>query len=168
MGCDIHGTLEVKENEEWKRICEIPDDRNYDWFGIIAGVRNYVNATPISHPKGIPLKVSKETRKLLESWDLDGHSHSYLTLAEIEAYDWEQIFHDGRISTVEKATGEEWSKASYTSPNFINRERFELKYLDRVAKDLISPTWKKFLNKMRRLSKKYGKENVRIVFFFDN
>lgn len=168
MGCDIHGTLEVKENKKWKFIDKLPDDQSYDWFGIIAGVRNYVNAKPISKPKGIPSKLSKESEKLIEGWDLASHSHSWLTLEEIETYDWEQTFHDGRISTVEKATGKELYKASYTNPNVVDFSRFELKHLDRTAKNLIPHSWKKLLNKMKKLGKKYGKENVRITFFFDN
>lgn len=71
--------------------------RNYDLFGILANVRNgrgfagIVTGkpfTPISMPKGLPGDVSDEVRSESDYWEGDGHSHSWLTLAELEAYDW--------------------------------------------------------------------------------
>ncbi len=40
MGCDIYGHLEVcwGKSKSWWDVCNIPDDRTYDLFGILAGV----------------------------------------------------------------------------------------------------------------------------------
>lgn len=169
MGCDIHGYLEVKESGKWRCEKEVPDGRSYDWFGILAGVRNYVNAIPISEPRGIPNSLSKKVMEEIDDWQFDGHSHSWLTSKDFENYDWKQTFIDGRISTIEKATGKELSKAVYTNPKFLDKERFELKSgLKRVAEELIPHFWVKFIAEMKELSKTYGDENVRIIFWFDN
>lgn len=168
MGCDIHGNLEVKEEGKWKFIEEIPNVRSYDMFGILAGVRNYVNAMPISEPRGCPEDISDGTNKKLEHWDFDGHSHSWLTYRDFLVYDWSQVFKDGRISTIDKATGKEMSKASYTYLQDHPNPKYVLDYLDRLAEDLIPESWEKFLRKMGKLAFKYGSRNVRIVFWFDN
>ena len=181
MGCDIHGHLEINwgRSKRWWHVCNIPDDRNYDLFGIFAGVRNYVNAIPISERKGIPDNSSYVVNYDLEKWTDDGHSYSWLTWKEIKEYDWDQKFIDGRISTIDLSTGKETSKASYTHLQDISEEEvreigFELKYLERTARDLIPFIWRGFFGFMRHLAegddeaKGYGEENVRIVFWFDN
>src|SRR5688500_15176320 len=81
------------------------NDRNYDVFAMLADVRNGrgfagvetgSRFNVIAAPKGIPpfekleLRPSGEVQEEIERWDGDGHSHSYLTLAELEAYDWTQ------------------------------------------------------------------------------
>ena len=74
--------------------------RNYNLFAILADVRNGVGfagcdtgnrLVPISKPKGLPSNVSSETRSCSNRYGGDGHSHSYLTVAELMAYDWTQI-----------------------------------------------------------------------------
>lgn len=72
-------------------------DRNYDLFAILADVRNGRGFAGIktgdgfnyiSEPKGLPAGMSQEAQKAL-SWE-SYHSHSWLTLAEILAFDWSQ------------------------------------------------------------------------------
>jgi hypothetical protein len=72
--------------------------RNYDLFAILANVRNGSGFAgcdtgdgfkPIAMPRGIPRDVSVEARIELEKYGVDGHSHSYFTLAELLDYDWE-------------------------------------------------------------------------------
>jgi len=45
---------------------------------------------PISLPKELPDDVSPEVAVQSESWGGDGHSHTWLTVAELDAYNWEQ------------------------------------------------------------------------------
>jgi len=168
MGCDIHGYLEVKIKERWNSIKEIPKDRAYDMFGILADVRNYVNAKPISGPKGVPEDASDFVAQEIVDWDIDGHSHSWLTWEEISKYDWEQKSLDERVSTIEKATGKELSKASYTYLQDKPDPRFELKHLERIMKELVPQSWKDFFDDMKDFAERFGAENVRIVFWFDN
>jgi hypothetical protein len=117
MGCDIHLYVERRENGKWV-TCDAwekdPGDggrasvpykksfyhgRNYDLFAIFADVRNGrgfagvktgEGFTPISPPRGIPADCCAEYRDVAEGWGVDGHSHSWLTVADIMSYDWTQ------------------------------------------------------------------------------
>lgn len=57
--------------------------RNYDLFALLAGVRNYDDIDPISEPRGIPDNASEEVKEIVQSWDGDGHSHSWLLVSEV-------------------------------------------------------------------------------------
>ena len=140
MGCDIHGTLEILRYKTlgWEFTALVPGTRTYDWFGVLAGVRNYVNAIPISELRGIPDKLSEKTSEDIAYWDGDGHSHSWLTHKDFTDYDWTQQFVDGR-------GGETLT-----------------------ARDLIRDEWRTFLEYMKGLADIYGAEKVRIIFWFDN
>lgn len=82
MGCDIHMHVECKHDGVWKRHdVEIYDGRNYELFGILAGVRG--NSTPISYPKGLPIDVTDEVLQDYDSWEWATHSASWLTFDEI-------------------------------------------------------------------------------------
>ena len=67
--------------------------RNYTLFSLLADVRNEPKGTPdyvepIAMPKGQPPQASSEWYELAGKWDGDGHSHSWFTLAELQAFDW--------------------------------------------------------------------------------
>ncbi|MCK4827413.1 hypothetical protein KA005_67400 [bacterium] len=169
MGCDIHGFLEVRNRDGiWKVKDKIPGDRNYDWFGVLAGVRNYVNTIPIAESRGVPIDASIKARKRIDSWDMDGHSHSWLTLKDFSEHDWESVSIDGRMSTIDRKTGKEVGKASYNARWGSEPDLYKYEHLPRVARDLMSDSWRKFLDKMEIIATKRGLENVRIVFWFDN
>lgn len=115
MGCDIHTTWEIRRNGKWKNLDtweaeehdgeavywnqngpEIIEGRNYSLFGMLANVRNGYgfagvdtgdSLVPIAMPKGSPSDAAPETARFMDSYESDGHSHSYLTLQELLAYD---------------------------------------------------------------------------------
>lgn len=121
MGCDIHIMAEVKRNGKWeKNVKEIfgnpwhdkdnlqwgpelvdtpPDGRNYDWFSVLANVRNGYGFAGvrtgsgfdvISEPKGVPKDASPEWLEVVERWSVDMHSKSWLTVDELESFNWDQ------------------------------------------------------------------------------
>lgn len=114
MGCDIHIYAEVKRDGKWQRAgIEVPDDRNYWTFSLMADVRNGHGfagsptgkaVTPISEPRGLP-----EDRATFDEEDEDGiwlgdHSHSWLTLRELQSVDLDApITQCGIISREQKA-----------------------------------------------------------------
>ena len=84
------------------------DDRSYDTFAILADVRNGYGFAgcktgdgyrPIAAPRGVPHDVSPSILKAIEEYGEDGHSHSFLTVAEILAYDWKQTTKRGGVIT---------------------------------------------------------------------
>jgi len=113
MGCDIHFFVEVKQADgtwKWVKDKDKPfyDGRNYDLFAILADVRNghgFAGSktgdgfNPISDPRGLPTDASSEVREKAEDWGDDGHSHSYLSVAELRSFDWGQTTgHQGHVN----------------------------------------------------------------------
>ncbi len=110
MGCDIHLFAEKRIGGKWVTAeTWIPDEdadgrmgvpyakriyteRNYDFFALLAGVRNYSVITPMVEPRGLPSDVCTEVRAESDAYGVDGHTHSWLTLAELLAFDWTQTF----------------------------------------------------------------------------
>jgi hypothetical protein len=92
MGCDIHVYLEYKEDDYYYFSKEAIFDgkispriwRDYNTFGILAGVRNYNNFIPIAPPRGLPKDVTGAVAGLRRDYGSDGHSTSYLTIKEIK------------------------------------------------------------------------------------
>lgn len=73
--------------------------RNYNLFSILADVRNGYGFggcdtgdgfVPICEPKGLPFDVTPTVRAQSDSWGGDGHSHSWFTVEQLDAYDWTQ------------------------------------------------------------------------------
>lgn len=108
MGCDIHMFIEAKKfvNGEKKWIncdrfkiniyrgeegepdwhhCPIYDGRDYSLFTVLAGVRGDLDRA-IKEPKGLPSDVTEIVQQHSDYWDIDGHTHSWLTLKELLAY----------------------------------------------------------------------------------
>ena len=93
MGCDIHLYLEKKMQfrdgnpPRWVYIEEIDVGRDYELFGFLAGVRS--DYQHFERKETIPEDISPELRRELEDWGSDGHSHSWLTLEELQTVDWQ-------------------------------------------------------------------------------
>lgn len=148
MGCDIHATAEVRTGDGWRASDWLVfDGRNYGIFGFLADVRNYSHSPVIAEPRGMPDDVTPEVRGGGE-WT-DAHSHSWLTLAELLAYDYEQVFWDRRITRdgngaalAEEGEGEHLPLREFLGAWFFSE-------LDRLA--ALGPP-----------------EDVRIVFWFNS
>ena len=85
MGCDIHAMIEKKNKLNWWINAGKPEiDRNYQIFSVLTNVRNYDEIPFISNPRGIPEDCCDEFKAWSKQWDSDGHSHSYVTLREMQ------------------------------------------------------------------------------------
>jgi hypothetical protein len=108
MGADIHTYVEQRIDGVWRHVDVAEPDfpgmegdgvlgwRHYGMFGFLANVRNYSHSPVIAEPRGLPDDVT-EGIKETGDWQ-DAHSHSWLTLAELLAYDYDQVFWDRRIT----------------------------------------------------------------------
>lgn len=118
MGCDIHMIVQVRDGESWRTVEvpnldykkdskysfqreEVRyrgySDRNYDAFAILANVRNGTGVAgcdtgdgfePIAEPRGFPKDFALDSEDDHCGVWMGDHSHSWLTLAELEACDW--------------------------------------------------------------------------------
>ena len=140
MGCDIHFHSEVKINGTWHHHSSSRLKRNYYLFAKMANVRNNIPIRPISLPKGWPDDVTYLTKLESEQYGVDGHSHSWLNAREIvELHKF--------ISDHPEYFGEFWDH--HHLPYFMGNH-----FNDFVE---YPEDWEK-----------YGVEDVRYVFFFDN
>lgn len=100
MGCDIHCHVERKNaNGKWEKVPNLRPfaHRRYGVFGFLAGVRNYSGLTPIAKKRGIPKDVSLEVAEDYKSRSSDAHSASWLSVAELAAFDYEAQCEDRRV-----------------------------------------------------------------------
>lgn len=91
MGTDIHLRAQVRRQGEWHDEV-VPSKllgwRNYSVFAALAGVRNSDGVPPIAPPRGLPDDLRGAEPDPAEIADCC-HDTSWLTLAELQAYDWE-------------------------------------------------------------------------------
>lgn len=140
LGHEIDGYLEVKNDGKWRFMFHIPDDRAYDTFAILGGIRNYCNAIPITECRGIPENTSKWDDFCIYSmdWHICNFGESWIDYSDIETYEWEQETKDTRHS---------------------NKLKKAKDYLTDKMSNLL------FIN-MKQLANEYGNKNVRIIFWF--
>ncbi len=127
MGCDIHIIVERRNMDDrtWHATEESGgDDRNYDVFNVLAGVRadtaeemaEWPNddgkwnpkfcfsgreRKPIAEPRGVPADASLEAREFIA--EEGGHSTSHATAQEVLYYPW-----DTEIGQSGWVDGDQW------------------------------------------------------------
>jgi hypothetical protein len=201
MGADIHLFTEIKKsinsedkwvnvdnwrynpyyqegNDDGERMLSVESiysGRNYELFGILAGVRDR-NNDMIDDPRGLPEDVSEVTKKESDRWEDDGHSHSWLTLRELKEY---QGLHpvvkrSGFISAeaaelldAGEETPDTWCQATSIT-TWVKREWEE-------GHDTLKPIIDEMDKRVRDEFWVWGDEErpeldekIRIVFWFDN
>ena len=139
MGCDIHPHFEVKINGKWEHYNSPQIYRFYILFGKMAGVRDD-SVEPIHPPKGLPNDISVVTAWEAESWDTDGHTHSWFNAYQIaELMD----FHESLFEPDERY------KVSHNQWGYLFGNGWEC--------------WARYPEDRPK-----GIEDIRLVFWFDN
>lgn len=100
MGCDIHMVLERRDHEKTRWVAidtfhEFKAHQNHrDGDGVrycdsLATARNYRRFAALARvrgdgpdPRGVPGDISDSTEFLIRDYGVDGHSHSWLPLAD--------------------------------------------------------------------------------------
>lgn len=184
-----------------KKMTDSPwQGRNYDLFAILADVRNDRGFAgvdtgdgfvPIAMPRGIPEDASAYFKKQAKRWGEDGHSHSYITLEELKAFDWNQTTkHRGFVDPLEykvfKKKGKPSSWCGGTSAKTITNEEMD-EYLkntkikkgawplpytqvewEETYADSVGDFFTKTIPALEELLTLKYAQAIRIVFFFDN
>jgi hypothetical protein len=189
MGCDIHAVIERKSTHRW--LCSGDPDigRNYEMFAALAGVRNRDGITPVAEPRGFPSfkdwvdghsngerwmrfatwedQPCSSIVDKAETYGLDGHSHSWLTLAEIKAYDTDQVIYDSRLILSRDKSGRAKALCTATSGEHFGPVG-KTKIL-RWPGEEEPESWLRLIRYMEQ-AKWDGQtdDEIRLVFFFDN
>lgn len=207
MGCDIHVYTErkledgtwwccdhFKLNPYYKRNSTYPDerewvvepifdDRHYELFATLAGVRNYNDITPIDEARGLPDDVSQKVKEESDWWGYDGHSRSWLYASEIFAHKAKRPFYkeSGMVSPTDAfyldelgTLPKEWCE--WTSDESWVRREWLVPYS--VLDDLVTAIKRRMAEEFHiydfyteeEKEKKYNEhaKDFRIVFWFDN
>lgn len=100
MGCDIHSFAERKTENGYELIEGVHpfDWRCYGMYGFLANVRNYSEVKPISQPRGFPDDAAPGTREKRDEWHGDGHTHSWLSVDELSAFNYDDEMEDRRVT----------------------------------------------------------------------
>ena len=154
MGCDIHSHAERRTvTGTWKKIPRVKpfDWRSYRLYGFLAGVRNYSESPVIAAPRGFPADASAKVARDYRSWEGDAHSASWLSLAELLEYDYDQVMEDRRC--MRQVGPQSFNGGSTCEPG----EGEKLTVREFLGTD--------FFDELEKL-KKVGAE--RVVFWFDN
>jgi len=217
MGTDIHGRIQFRyaEDAKYKDVGEIERDRNYNVFAMLAGVRNGVGfagvkthepLVPISEPRGLPDDLETlpddDTAIAIYSYDfvdaeeeqvrgrywLGDHSHSWLTLTEINAWDgWGKrlactgILEAAEFKRIEAEGGEprEWSggcwgpsvvivpaeEARAGKPHTHVRHEWTVPFVQYAG---VFKAWLDYMTLKHGWLLKKDPDSVRIVFGFDS
>lgn len=171
MGCDINAVIETRRIVDWSdtfqpwRIADEPEiNRSYELFAFLADVRNDDGILPIAEPKGVPEDTSEVTSAWIEYNGSDGHSHSWLTLAELKAADLDQTYYDNRLITHRDAAGRITGTCRATTGHHEGPVGYSKLFAVFGRRD-----WDRLLADMETC-KHDGQtdEDVRLVFWFDN
>jgi hypothetical protein len=157
MGCDIHGYIEYKYDEErYWGFGEGFGNRDYVMFGILADVRRDGCVYP---PKGIPENMAFQTK-----WDYclfvtDGDSDSDGCTSRANAENWV-------ANGYSKWMDDEHTQISHPdwhTPSWLSVDEFETVVNKRKKHEWeMSPEWDAILSAMKSLPES------RFVFWFDN
>ena len=163
MGCDLHSHVEVRKDGRWQDVTGSVDwgwdsgpfeDRSYNVYGWLAGVRNYSAVGPVEEPRGFPDDASVTVRQDFEGWGWDGHTPSWFLVSELLAVDYDATVNNRRVNR--QLAPNYWSGDVTGKP-----EEGEIKPLREF---LGTP----FMDQLDTLATLGDPENVRVVFWFDN
>ena len=156
-------------------IVELYGERDYSMYALLADVRNYGDTEPLSQPRGIPADSCEQIKKQVEELGGDGHSHSYFTLTELlEAQ--ERLPSVKEAGMVDPVTAKKLDEEGTLPTTWC--QWTSLKGWVRREWESPSPLYQiiALLEQRARELFHYGygdvteeeKQNIRMVFFFDN
>lgn len=166
MGCDIHCYVEhrIKGNGEmwWSFGGRINPGRNYQMFGLLAGVR--VNIKPLVKPRGLPTDVGYSAQEDNQHYISDEPDENNVTLKQAE--DWVRRgisqFVNGSSGQPVWVTDPDWHTHSWLNPT-----EWEQALTTYDATNYPIQIEYVVLLKILKAFEEAGRE-ARIVFWFDN
>ena len=200
MGCDIHMITEIRKNGKWERVLEIPEtlkSRNYSVFAFLADVRNSWDINGFK-PKGLPEDISGLTFDKDEDEDeedyynidfreenSDYHSHSWLTLKELQDADKSDFLYTkikvdkefiDKFFEFGGKMPEQMEIIDYTRNTLVDMVYYAyqpnviIRWKSVKESELKNISIFEGIKELEEIAEKYDvdNENIRIVFAFDN
>ncbi len=202
MGWDIYGCIEYQPEVEldavsalpWRvaiELSEVYDERDYDAFGSLFGLKNHTGLKPLAADRGLPPNASNKAIRLC-----DGLEHySWISWEEMNAIDWQEqgtepdkrlrAFKRDEEGNLELISAAAWNAEIAEVINFSLEEAIEgtvtwpigaewdlgngliYRALLRTRRDTIcEENWKPVWDTMEELSDKYGDSHVRLLVGF--
>jgi len=196
MGCDIHTYVEIRDKHgRWQAVePDEPGRRTWAWdfesrsyfcWAMLADVRNYDDIRPIAEARGLPDDLSYEVKEAAKRAEDDAHSHSWFTLQELLAFDFDalvtlkgkvtleefkQYLKFGKPESVSGSGGHEISNAGMQRLALEGQSPDDRKaYCTKIAwPETYRSNCRPLLAFLERLQKEGPPERVRLVFWFDN
>ncbi|MEV4242581.1 hypothetical protein AB0J63_04135 [Streptosporangium canum] len=207
MGTDIYGFIETRHpraDEDWHEgdtwTLSIPlyplyDDRDYESFGCLFGVRNWLGWPPIAAGRGLPADVSEPVRTgYANSARIDAAIHGCTWVSWAELRDLDMTGRPAARGVLQIQSGQDSSIRRYriddqwpdelvklyrmppvgTSPVEAPAGRWEasgatLEYGPLTRLDVLGPGtgWEHIFGVMQALARRFGPDGVRLVVWFD-
>ncbi len=155
MGCDIHTVTEVRTGHGWEAVltdAPVFQWRTYGMFGFLADVRNYSEVPCLWAGRGWPEDCTETAAALRERWAMDGHSYTWVSLAELQGFDYDQPMEDRRCVEVMNNC---WNGGCTTESGAGTQTTYRA---------FLGPA---FFDELERLSG-LGIENVRVLMLFES
>ena len=155
MGTDIHAYAERKSsNGSWEAIKDYQPFhyRDADLFAFFAGIKCerldswFIRPSAVVSPRGLPPDVSTYVKDQYDSFGVDAHTPSWLSVSELNAFDYDTTIEDRDVELLEPAP----PRAS-RPPEFVE-----------THKECLG---KRYFEELHKLNQ-YKAE--RIVFWFDS
>lgn len=177
MGCDIHAMMERRAFDAypeegqrpvyedcWENAGDPDIERDYVLFAVLANVRNGYGIPFIAETRGIPKDCTSEYHcwtTCNEGW---AHSHSWVTLAELKAFDVNQTYFDPRY--ILRDPDETRVAITYSA---TLEEGYELIGETKVFDVFREARWRELIEALEAAKRPYHTDDdVRVCFWFDN
>ena len=158
MGCDIHTLIEVKGPDGWRHLLcgfSVFAWRSYSHFGFLANVRNYSHVPAQWPDRGFPPDCDPSSKSSYDDGDFGFHSHTFVTLQELAAFDYETEFEDRRVTR-------ETSPGSFNGSCLADLGTGKM----RTYRDFLGENFFTDLNRLKELSP--DPACLRVLMCFDN
>jgi hypothetical protein len=100
MGCNIRAFSERRDtNGDWVDLEFSPFAFRYcGTFGFLASGKNNSASNSISEARGLPDDRTPRVKAAAEAWGINAHNHSWLTVEELLAVNYDAVVEDRRIT----------------------------------------------------------------------
>jgi hypothetical protein len=176
MGCDIHCYIQYKkktdEDNWWECFGgEIWPGRNYAMFGILAGVRDHYAPHSFT-PKGI-LPEEKQSWAVRDDLYLviteDGKGHNETTLENAKLWSSESELIKDKDGKPVRILQPDWHNHSWMTIEELEKAyKLYKKYIKSEGEEGRIPFGFKMILKVMKALEDNGKNDVLLVFWFDN